>query len=150
MVKVHKKVTIHAPVDKVFAYMTDPRNLPEIWPSMIEVKNIRASTHGGYNFEWLYKMGGVRFEGASDTIEFVDNKRQVTKSTKGIESKFTWDYDEPVKDETQLTVEIEYRVPILLIGKFAEAFLAKQNEQEADILLGNLKNIMEIEIPDIA
>ena len=146
MVKVQKKVTIHAPVDEVFAYMTDPRNLPEIWPSMVEVKNARSSKHGGYNFDWVYKMGGIRFDGASDTIEFVNNKHQVTKSTKGIESKFTWDY-ETIKDETQLTVEIEYKVPILLIGKFAEAFLAKQNEREADLLLENLKNKMEMEMP---
>jgi uncharacterized membrane protein len=148
MVKVHKKIIIHAPVSKVFAYMSDPRNLPEIWPSMVEIKNVKPGSHGGYNFDWVYKMGGVRFDGASDTIEFDNNKHQVTKSTKGIESKFTWDY-ESIKDETQLTLEIEYKVPILLIGKFAEAFLAKQNDQEADLLLANLKNNMEMEMPVI-
>lgn len=146
MVKVHKKITIHAPVSKVFTYMTDPRNLPEIWPSMVEVKNVNPGPHGGFNFEWVYKMGGMRFDGASDTTEFESNKHQVTKSTKGIESKLTWDY-EMIKDETQVTLEIEYKVPIMLIGKFAEAILAKQNDQEADLLLMNLKNNMEMDMP---
>lgn len=146
MVKVQKKVTIHAPIHKVFSYMADPRNLPEIWPSMVEVKNVEPGIYGGYNFEWVYKMGGMRFDGASDTIEFVDNKHLVTKSTKGIESRFTWDY-ETIKDETQLSLEIEYTVPVLLIGKFAEALLAKQNDHEADLLLENLKNKMEIDKP---
>jgi uncharacterized protein YndB with AHSA1/START domain len=144
MAKIHKQVTIHASIDKVFTYMTNPRNLPEIWPSMVEVKNVKSRAEGGYNFDWVYKMGGMRFDGASDTIEFLHNKRQVTKSTKGIESKFTWDY-ETVMDGTQLTLEIEYKVPIPLIGKFAEAFLTKQNDHEADLLLENLKDKMEIE-----
>jgi uncharacterized membrane protein len=146
MVKVQKKITIHAPINKIFAYMADPHNLPEIWPSMVEVKNVEPNPKGGYNFGWVYKMGGMHFDGASDTIEFINNKHLVTKSTKGIESKFTWDY-ETVKDKTQLTLEIEYTVPMLLIGKFAEAFLAKQNDHEADLLLENLKNKMEMEMP---
>jgi uncharacterized membrane protein len=146
MANVHKKITIHAPIDKVFAHMTDPRNLPEIWPSMVEVKNVRPGTHGGFNFDWVYKMGGMHFNGSSDTTEFVHNKHQVTKSTKGIESKFTWDY-ETIKDGTQLTLEVEYKVPVPLVGKIAEAVLAKQNEHEANLMLENLKNKMEIETP---
>jgi uncharacterized membrane protein len=146
LVKVQKKVTIHAPIDKVFAYLGDPHNLPEIWPSMVEVKNVKPNPQGGYNFGWIYKMGGMRFDGASETTEFVVNKHLVTQSTKGIESKFTWDY-ETIKDETQLILEIEYNVPVLLIGKFAEAILAKQNDREADLLLENLKNKMEMPVP---
>jgi len=146
MMKVHKKATIHAPINKVFAYMTDPRNLPEIWPSMVEVKNVRTNTHGGYDFDWVYKMGGMHFNGSSDTTEFVINKHHVTKSTKGIESKFTWDY-ETTRDGTQLTLEVEYNVPVPLIGKIAETILTKQNEHEAEFMLENLKNKMEIETP---
>ena len=32
MAKFHKTLTINAPVDKVFAFMDDPRNLEGIWP----------------------------------------------------------------------------------------------------------------------
>ena len=145
MAKVLKKITIHAPVNKVFDFMTNPQNLPEIWPSMVEVKNVKPGIHGGYNFDWVYKMGGIRFDGSSDTTEFIANKHYVTKSTKGIESKFTWDY-ETVKNETQLSMETEYKMPIPLIGKIAENIIAKQNEHEAELLLENLKNKMEMEI----
>jgi hypothetical protein len=112
----------------------------------VEVKDVKPNPQGGYNFGWIYKMGGTRFDGASETTEFVVNKHLVTQSTKGIESKFTWDY-ETIKDETQLILEIEYNVPVLLIGKFAEAILAKQNDREADLLLENLKNKMEMPVP---
>ncbi len=143
MIKIRKNVTINAPVDKVFSFMNDPHNLPEVWPSMVEVKNVKQNADGGYNFEWVYKMAGVHFDGASETIEFIKDRRIVTRSTKGIESKFTWDY-EARGNSTILNVETEYKIPIPLIGKLAEAIILRENEREADILLANLKTRMEI------
>lgn len=142
MAKIKRTITINAPVEKVFGYMEDPTNLPEIWPSMVEVKDVRPSASGGKDFGWVYKMAGMRFEGASETIEHIANQRTVTKSTKGIESTFVWTY-EPEDSGTKLTVEVEYTVPIPLLGKLAEAFIVKQNEHEADVMLANLKVRME-------
>jgi uncharacterized membrane protein len=143
MAKITKSVTINAPVEKVYVFMSEPTNLPEIWPSMIEVKDVQPSPAGGNNFSWVYKMAGVRFDGASETTEAIPNKRIVTKSTKGIESTFVWMY-EPEGGGTKLTLEIEYTVPIPLLGKLAEAFIVKQNQHEADVMLANLKDRMEI------
>ena len=143
MAKITKSVTINAPVEKVFAFMSQPTNLPEVWPSMVEIKNVQPSPAGGYNFGWVYKMAGMRFDGASKTTESIPNQRTVTKSTKGIESTFVWIYES--KDGgTKLTVEVEYIVPVPLLGKLAEAFIMKQNDHEADVLLANLKARMEV------
>jgi len=143
MAKMTKSVTISAPVEKVFAFLSEPTNLPEIWPSMVEVKDVQPSPVGGYNFSWVYKMAGMRFDGGSETTESIPNQRTVTKSTKGIESTFVWMY-ESNDSGTKLTVEIEYIVPIPLLGKLAESFILKQNEHEADVLLANLKARMEV------
>ena len=143
MAKITKSVTINAPVEKVYAFMSEPTNLPEIWPSMVEVKDVQPSPAGGYNFSWVYKMAGVRFDGASETTEAIPNQRVVTKSTKGIESTFVWMY-ESEGGGTKLTLEVEYTVPIPLLGKLAEAFIVKQNQHEADVMLANLKARMEI------
>ena len=146
MVKLEKSITINAPVEKVFAFLTDPQNLPEIWPSMIEVKHITPAPKGGFNFDWVYKMAGMKIEGTSETVEYVLNERTVTKGTKGIESKFIWLY-KPLNKTTQLTVEIEYTVPMPVLGKLAEAVVLKQNEKEAETLLFNLKSRLELETP---
>ena len=146
MAKLQKNILIHAHVEKVFAFMNDPRHLPEIWPSMMEVKNPVLNSIGGYDFEWVYKMSGLHFNGASKTTEYILNKRMITESTKGIESRFVWDY-KPEGSYTKLSVEIEYKIPIPLIGKLAETVIVKQNEHEADTLLKNLKDRMEIEAP---
>jgi len=142
LAKLQKSITINAPVEKVFAYLSDPNHLPEIWPSMVEIKDVKPAPTGGYNFGWVYKMAGMRFDGASETTEEIPNQRTVTKSTKGIESQFVWDY-KPENGGTNLTVDIEYKVPVPLLGKLAESFIIKQNEHEADTLLNNLKSRME-------
>jgi uncharacterized membrane protein len=142
MAKLEKSVTIKAPVEKVFDYMHNPKNLPEIWPSMIEVRDIQPSPVGGYNFSWTYKMAGMRFEGASETTESIANQRTVTESKKGIPSKFIWTY-KPEAGGTKLTVQVEYTVPVPLLGKLAEAFIIKQNQNEMDVLLANLIAKME-------
>ncbi len=146
MAKVQKQILIHAPVDKVFAFMNDPRNLPQIWPSMVEVKHALLNSIGGYDFEWVYKMGGMQFHGESKTTEYVPNQRTVTESAKGIDSRFVWDY-KAEGHNTRLTVEVEYKVPIPLIGKLAETIIVRQNEHEAETMLNNLKDRMEIETP---
>lgn len=142
MAKITRTTTINAPVEKVFAFMSDPTNLPEIWPSLLEVKNINPSPVGGYNYSWAYKMAGMRFEGDSETTEYITNQRTVTKSTKGLESTFVYTY-EPEDSGTKLTMEIEYTVPIPLLGKLAEAIIVKLNQNEADVLIANLKALTE-------
>ncbi len=144
MIKLHKTITINAPVEKVFAYMNDPHHLPEIWPSMVEIKDVKSNPKGGYDFGWVYKMAGMKFDGASVATENILNQRIGTQSKKGIESKFVWVFTETANNDTKLTVDIEYNIPIPLIGKIAEAIILKENDREADTLLANLKNKMEI------
>jgi len=144
MTKIAKSITILAPVEKVFEYMDNPANMPEIWPSMVEVRNVRREANGGNSFDWTYKMAGVRMDGHSDVLEHIPNKRLVTHSKQGIESTFTWTLFEE-KGHTILHVEAEYKIPVPLLGKLAEAVIAKENEREADTLLANLKTVMETE-----
>ena len=87
-------------------------------------------------------MAGMRFEGVSETIEYIANRRNVVKSAKGIPSTFVWEY-QPEGGGTKVTVEVEYSVPVPLLGKLAEAFIVKQNEHEAECTLANLKARME-------
>jgi hypothetical protein len=44
-------------------------------------------------------------------------------------------------------MESQTRVPIPLLGKVAEKFLAKSNENEADTILANLKARLESDAP---
>jgi uncharacterized membrane protein len=140
MATIESSVTINAPIEKVFEY-SKPENLPEIWPSLVEVKNVKQLPNGGYSWDWVYKMAGMTFNGSSEHTEFVPNERTVSKST-GIESTITWSY-ESVGEGTKMTTHTEYKIPIPLLGKVAEAFIVKMNENESDIILANLKARLE-------
>ena len=142
MAKVEKTITIHAPVGEVFDYISKPANLLEIWPSMVEVKDVKQLPKGGTHFRWVYKMAGMRFEGDSEDIEYVANQRVVSQTKGGIESTVTWNL-QPENGDTLVTFGADYHVPIPLLGKLAEAFIVKQNEHEAETILANLKDRME-------
>ena len=142
MAKIEKAITINAPVEKVFGYVDEPTNLPEIWPSIVEVKDVQRLPNGGTSFRFVYKMAGVRLEVTSEDIEHIPNQRVVSKTKGGIESTFTWTF-QPEAGGIKVTAESEYSVPIPLLGKLAEAFIVKLNENEAELVLANLKARME-------
>ena len=142
MVKVKKHIDIDAPIEKVFDYMADPQQYVEIWPSMVEVKNCEESLHGGVDFDWVYKMCGMPFKGRSKVVEFVENERSVSVNEEGIRSKFIWEY-KPHNGGTAVDLNVEYTVPMPVLGKLAEKVIVKLNENEAETLLNNLKAVME-------
>ena len=59
MSKLEKSITINAPVEKVFDYIHNQTNLPEIWPSLIEITDMKPLANGGWSNRWKYKMAGI-------------------------------------------------------------------------------------------
>lgn len=139
MPTIRKSIAIRAPVDRVFEYVGDPTNLPEIWPSLVAVRNVEPHPTGN-SFDWDYKLLGLRVHGHSEAIERVPNARQVTRSVTGIPNTFRWMYGAR-GDETEVTLEVEYELSVL--GRLAQRIVGRVNEREAHILLANLKRRME-------
>ena len=142
MVELKKHIEINAPVEKVFGFLEEPNNFVEIWPSMQEVRNVEEQPEGGQTFDWTYKMAGIKFQGSSKTLEYVENEHSVVVNEEGIPSKLTWDY-QPSGEGTALDLRIEYEIPVPVLGKLAEKVVVKMNDNEADTLLSNLKAVME-------
>jgi len=144
MAKLEKSIHIEAPVEKVSAFLTEPANWPTIWPSMLECQGTEKSPDGSHytSVHWVYKMSGMRFEGDSDTIEYVPNQRVATKSRSGIENTVVWTF-EPEESGTRATFSVEYVVPVPVLGKLAANAIVKSNEREMDVVLENLKKAME-------
>jgi uncharacterized membrane protein len=142
MAKLNKSITINAPVDKVFEFVTEPTNLPKFWPSLIEVRDVKRSGDWVESYHWVYKMAGVKFEGDTELSESLPKRRVVAVNSGGIPSEFVWNYA-PEGEGTRVTVDVEYKVPGALLGKLAEPLVIKMNEREAETLLANLKAMME-------
>ncbi|WP_242333502.1 MULTISPECIES: SRPBCC family protein [Anaeromyxobacter] len=142
MERIEKKILVEVEAARVFDYLHDPRNLLEIWPSLVEVTNVQLKEGGGADWDWTYKMAGLRFHGRSETVEAVRPRRFVTKNEKGIPSTFTWTLEQ--RDAgTEVVLKIQYELPLPLLGHVAELFLRHSNEREAETLLENLKERLE-------
>lgn len=141
MTKIQKSIVIDAPLEKVFGFMAEPNNLPEIWPSLIEIKNVLPLPNGGYCYEWISKMAGIRFEGQAECSEFVKNQRIVDKNEGGISSTFVWNY-QPEDGSTRVSVFIDYLLPGAVLARVTEPVINQMNEHEAELVLANLKTRM--------
>lgn len=143
MATITRTIEINAPVERVYGFMTDPNNLPEIWPSMVEVSDVHRNDDGTHSFDWTYKMAGIPFHGHAEASEVEKNKRVVSKNEGGIPSTFEYLY-EAVGGKTRFTMKVDYEIPGKALGKLAEPIVRKINEHEADTLTQNLKVRMEM------
>ena len=134
-------ILIHAPPEDVFAYVDDPRELPTWLPSMIEVRNV-IGTGLGQQYEYTYKMGGLQLRGTNVVIEHVPNERGLHQVIGMISA--LWDYSvEPHPEGTLLNIEVEYSIPIPVLGRLAERLAIKQNAASLELALINVKDVME-------
>jgi uncharacterized membrane protein len=141
MAKITKSITINAPIEKVFGYVSDSRNLPEIWPSLQSIKNFKRLPDDKTTDSWIYKMGGIRLNGTT-TTHYVENVEIISKTEGGVKSIQIWTF-KPVTGGTNVTVDVEYTIPIPVLGKLAEKIIVMLNEHEGDVVMANLKSRME-------
>ena len=138
MAKVDKEIWIEAPLEKIFGYISQPSNMPEFWHSLMEIKDVQRLTNGGYSARWVYKMLGVRFEGEAEYTQIVPNQFFVIETKGGVQSTIAWTV-RSWENKTRVTLTIDYKVPVPLLGKLAEFIILRMNEQEADLIMANLQ-----------
>ena len=136
MAEINKEITIDAPINKIFAYINKPRNLPEIWPSLVQITDETLLPNGGYSFRWSYKMSGIILKGKGECTELAPNQWLIVKTKGAIESTITFTFRSK-ETQTRITLTIEYRTPIL--NRLGSKIVEKMNEQEADLILANLR-----------
>ena len=143
MHKIQRTIDIKAPVQRVYEFLTQPANLPSFWPSMVEVTNVVTRAADTRDFDWVYKMAGVRLKGHTNCEEVKAPNLLVTRSEGAVSSTFRWTFKGLDGAGTKLTCEVEYTIPVPVLGKIGEALIAKINEREMETTLSNLKDVME-------
>ncbi|MFW2387857.1 MAG: SRPBCC family protein [Polyangiales bacterium] len=134
-------IQIDAPADRVFAYVDDPKAMPEWFPSLVEVHNVIGAGEGQQE-EWTYKLAGILLRGEATVVEHVPNQRAVHQ-TIGM-GHGTVGYSVERHDEgTTLTLEIEYEIPIPVLGRMAERLTIQRNAREFELALINVREALE-------
>jgi uncharacterized membrane protein len=142
MAHIEKSVTIDAPVDRVFAYVTDIQSIPQWWP--IEVRNATAERAAkGVKYDWTYRMLGIPFHGTSEHVEVQPGERILIQSTGGIPN--TLEYRLASQEgKTVVTMTMDYTVPGSVLGKLADKLVIERvNDNAAANIMANLKTICE-------
>lgn len=142
MLKLHKQVVVKAPLDKVFGYIEQPENLPQIWPSLYEVSKVEKIPTGGHRFAWLYNMVGTPIKGTTETIKFEDRKIIFDKATGEVDGTFKWTFAGQ-NGTTEVTFDVEYEEKGFLPTQDLK-FFERRNEVEAEAILTNLKARLEV------
>ncbi len=132
--KIEKATIVHTSIENIFSYISEPNNWLEFWPNLMEIADVQSLPNGGYSSQWAYKMLGMTFQGTAKCTEMVANQWLVIETMGGIGSTITWTFRSK-EDITRMTLTIEYKVPIPLLGKLAEAIIVDMNNQEADAIM---------------
>ncbi|MEF8780900.1 MAG: SRPBCC family protein [Haloferacaceae archaeon] len=87
MVSVSRSIRVDKPVETVFEYLDDPRNHPEVTPSLTEVRNVEPLDNGGKRVEHTYKMAGIRLDGELVERIHEENERMVFEMSGDLEGE---------------------------------------------------------------
>lgn len=140
---IHRHIDIKAPVNKVFSYVMSPLNNLDWLHSMKDLNDVHGSGEGT-KFKWSWKMCHLIFHGEAVILKSIPDKFLFIKSWGDIES--TWQFQfNALRDATSLDLDIEYSIPVPVLGKLAEKMILKRNERLTDMGLRLLRKKLEKE-----
>lgn len=146
MLQFEQTIIVHAPVGPVFDFVADRSHLATIWPSLIELTDLKRRPTGSCTFSYAYKMAGIRLEGTGEDTEYVAKQRIITKLTGGLDCTITFRFAPVGAQQTKVLFAVAYAVPTALVRKVGEPFVAQLNEHEAELVLRNLKTHFEVAV----
>jgi uncharacterized membrane protein len=149
MHKVQKSVDINAPAERIYEFLGQPANLPEIWPNLISTSKITQGVGGACDFDWLFKMAGIQIHGHAKCEEGVPGKYVRYRNT-GIPGTFVFRYSALDGHGTRLQLTVDYDFPSSVLGRIAEVLAVKINERDIDSMLMNVKDVMEYGVPGLS
>ncbi len=142
--RVTKSIRIHAPVKKVFDYVTAPENWTKFVTSLVSVRNLSGErSEKGTTFEWTYRMLGINFSGSGTVVALQPNRRFAMEMEGSFPIRESYQFERD-SDYTILTADIEYEVPGKVLGAIANRLVVeKVNMKEAEAVLKKIKTICE-------
>jgi len=150
LTRIEKSIVIKAPVEKVFAFVTDFDNFlkassPEI--KMEILSRDESPQRVGDIVKVKVKIGNQEYEADMETTEFVKNKRHVVQQKGGAFKKVVMtDRFEPTDEGTKWTSIMEYELPYSLLGKLIDKLKAsKEIEKGSDYYVKKTKELIEKE-----
>lgn len=142
MAVIQREITINTPVESAFEFVAETPNLVEVWPSLIHIGEWSRDEKGFGSFTYTYQMAGFKYSGTNRDVEFIPNRKIMTKSEGGMAATITWEF-ESHPDGVHITFTGDYDVNIPLVGNVIADRIAALNAVEIEVLLQNMKDKLE-------
>ncbi len=142
MPEFHVDVVIERPVEEVFAFATEPSNVPKWQSSVVEMKKVtEGPVDVGTKASVVREFLGRRIETTEEVVEYVPHSRFMLKSAAGpVPFTVTSDF-EPVGGGTRFEVTIDADPSGLF--QLAGPLFARRAKKELESNLGHLKKLLE-------
>lgn len=162
------RVTIDAPIERVFLFMNRPENQARITPALSQVQSLEVLDNGGKRASYVYSMGPIELTGEVRAIEFEPNERIVFEMTGDLSGTIEWtfepasqtttddeatahdeatDHGENASDRTAVTYSAEYDLPRILslpvVSAIVDRAVTPYNRRQLEATLSNLKQLVE-------
>jgi len=148
MTEISKEILIEASVEKIYNYVSEPKNIPQFWPGVLEIKNVKLLTNGGYSYLWTYKAAGIRFTGKGEGVDVTPNLRLISKNIGIIESLIAFTF-RSIDHQTKVTLTVNYLIQLPVIGQLSQNTFVKIYEPTVEMVLNNLKTKFETKPEDL-
>jgi hypothetical protein len=140
---IQHEVSIHLgrPVDQVFAFLAEPRNLPSWQSNLIEVEQLSVGPlRAGSHIREVRRVGQRPSENRAEVQIFEPNKRFALKTT--TQPQVTVSYSFDVENGG---TRLEYRFVMLTSGlmRLLEPLIAGAIRKQSDQDFDKLKHILE-------
>jgi len=144
MAKIIRKISIHAPVEKVFLFVTSPDNWTKYVTSLSDIRDVSSpQVEPGTTFTWEYCMLGLTFKGKGTVIENEKNSKFGLKMDGGLPNTEHYTFT-PISGGTELMVEIDLAIPGKIMQVVAKSSVVeKLNQKEAEGVLDKIKTFCE-------
>jgi uncharacterized protein YndB with AHSA1/START domain len=133
MGRVESSVAIEAPIEKVFVFLSNPKNQEKIFvDSDFKIEDISQQPVGvGTRFRISAVIGGRTVKPHwHEIIKFEENSKIVNSEVKGGGGVFKKEhliFDlEPIKSGTKLTITEDYKFPYSVLGTVIDKLMAKK------------------------
>ncbi len=136
-----RSVTIDAPAEKVFSFLSDPSHWMLAFPGESEVTEVNIKPDGvGTSARWSAKMFGINMSVTHEHLEVIPKQRIVSKASVGPVLTFSL---EPVAAGTELSVEQSFDIHPPFVRVPVQALFARWSESDIDALVANIKSLVE-------
>ena len=140
MIKIERTITIHRPVDEVFAYLADFEHAPKyVSGQRAGHKTSAGPTQIGTTFATTSKL--LRRSTTNEITEYEPDRRLAWKATSGAGATTTWGF-EPAGASTRVTFTHVADAPRLF--RFADSFMEQRAGGQVDHDLAALKELLAV------